>query len=450
MSTIITRRSLSRRAVLRGLGAGIALPFLDCMVPAFGAVRTAAVRRLGAIYVPNGMNMWEWTPKAKGRRFELTSIMQPLAPFREYVLVLSGMAHKEANALPGEGSGDHPRAQAAFLTGVHCKKTEGADLEAGISMDQIAAREFGEDTQFRSLELSLEANEIAGGCENGYSCAYTGTMSWANANTPLPMETNPRAVFERLFGATDSTDRHARLARVQQNRSILDYVKTELDRLKSTLGVSDLRRLTEYLESVRDIERRIRRAEEQGNRELPAVSRPQGIPATFEEHARLQFDLMALAWQADLTRVSTFLMGREQSIRAYPEIGVPDSHHPISHHQGRADSLAKLAKINELHVGMFAHFLERLHSTPDGDGSLLDHAMILYGSAMSNSDTHIHTDLPILLAGRGGGAVKAGRHVRFSQDEPLTNLHLTLLEKMGIRVERLGDSTGKVDVLSEV
>ena len=450
MSAIVMKKRISRRAVLRGLGATIALPLLDGMVPAFGAIGTTAVRRLGVIYVPNGMNMWSWTPRAEGAAFALTPILQPLAPFRDRLLVLSGLALEEANALPGEGSGDHPRAQTAFLTGVHARKSEGADLHAGISMDQIAAKEFGQHTQLASLELALEANELGGGCENGYSCAYTGTIAWGGPTTPLPMEMNPRAVFERLFGATDSTDRRGRLARIRKDRSILDDVTSELEDLRRQLGVPDLRKLTEYLESVRDIERRLQKAEEQSDREVPIVDKPAGVPDSFEEHAKLQFDLMALAYQADLTRVATFLMGREQSARTYPQIGVPDSHHPVSHHENDPDTLEKLAKINTLHTKMLAHFLEKLRSTPDGDGSLLDHVTILYGAGMSNSDSHYHRDLPILLVGGGAGQTKGGRHLGFAQETPLVNLHLTLLDKMGVSVERFGDSTGKVDLLSGV
>ena len=450
MSAIVMKKRISRRTVLRGLGATIALPLLDGMVPAFGAIGTTAVRRLGVIYVPNGMNMWSWTPRAEGAAFALTPILQPLAPFRDRLLVLSGLALEEANALPGEGSGDHPRAQTAFLTGVHARKSEGADLHAGISMDQIAAKEFGQHTQLASLELALEANELGGGCENGYSCAYTGTIAWGGPTTPLPMEMNPRAVFERLFGATDSTDRRGRLARIRKDRSILDDVTSELEDLRRQLGVPDLRKLTEYLESVRDIERRLQKAEEQSDREVPIVDKPAGVPDSFEEHAKLQFDLMALAYQADLTRVATFLMGREQSARTYPQIGVPDSHHPVSHHENDPDTLEKLAKINTLHTKMLAHFLEKLRSTPDGDGSLLDHVTILYGAGMSNSDSHYHRDLPILLVGGGAGQTKGGRHLGFAQETPLVNLHLTLLDKMGVSVERFGDSTGKVDLLSGV
>ena len=450
MSSIITKKSLSRRTVLRGLGATIALPLLDGMVPAFGAVGQTAVRRLGVVYVPNGMNIWNWTPTTEGASFELSPILKPLAPFRDQVVVLSGLANSAADPLPNEGTGDHVRAQTAFLTGAHAKKTEGLDLFAGMSMDQIAAKEFGRQTQLASLELALENNETAGGCENGYSCAYTGTLAWSSPTTPLPMETNPRAVFERMFGAADSTDRQVRLARIREDRSVLDSVIAELADLERGLGVPDQRKLTEYLDAVRDLERRIQKAEEQSDRELPTVEQPQGVPAAFDEYAGLQFDLMALAYQTDLTRVATLLMAREQSTRTYPEIGVPEPHHPVSHHQNRPEMLEKLAKINTYHVTLFAQFLEKLRSTPDGDGTLLDHVVILYGAGMSNPDAHIHYDLPVLLAGGAAGQIKGGRHLRFAERTPMANLHRTVLEKMGIPVERFADSTGKVDLLSGV
>jgi hypothetical protein len=450
MSAFITKKHLSRRTVLRGLGATLALPLLDSMVPAFAAVAKTTVRRLGAIYVPNGMNIWNWTPKAEGVSFELTPILRPLAPFRDHLVVLSGMANKEADARPGDGGGDHSRAQTAYLTGVHAKKTEGADIEAGISMDQIVAKELGRETQLASLELGLEANELAGGCEDAYSCAYSGTISWRGAKTPLPMEHDPRAVFERLFGASDSTDKRSRLARIQKDRSILDALSIEVTDLQRELGGPDRGKLTEYLESVRDIERRIQKAEEQSDRELPTVDQPHGIPATFEEHATLMFDLMALAYQTDLTRVCTFLMGREKSVRSYPEIDVPEPHHPVSHHQMRPEMLEKLTKINTYHMKMFAHLLERLRSTPDGDGSLLDHVIILYGAGISNSDVHFHHDLPLLLVGGGAGQIKGGRHLRLPYDTPMANLLLTVLEKMGIPLNRFGDSAGKIDLVSEV
>jgi hypothetical protein len=450
---MITRKHLSRRSVLRGMGATIALPLLDGMIPALTAMRNTAaqpLRRLGVIYLPNGMNMSHWTPAAEGAAFTLPTILQPLAPFRDRLLVLSGMSNKEADAQLGEGVGDHSRAQVAFLTGAHAKKTQGPDIRAGISMDQIAARELGRHTQLASLELALESNDLVGGCESGLSCAYSGTIAWRSATTPLPMESDPRAVFERLFGTSDSTDPRARLARVQMDRSILDAVTGELGRLELGLGAGDRAKLTEYLDAVRDVERRIQKADEQRDQELPAVRRPGGVPASFEGYATLMFDLMTLAYQCDMTRICTFLVGREQSVRTFPEIGVPEPHHPVSHHAGNPALLEKLARINTFHSTIFARFLAKLSATPDGDGSLLDHAMILYGAGISDSNQHLHHDLPILLAGGGASRIKGGRHVVLPRDTPLANLHVTLLEKMGVPVERLGDSDGKVPVLSDV
>jgi len=431
------------------MGATLALPLLDGMFPAFAGSGSAGAKsplRLGAIYAPNGMNMMDWTPAVEGAGFELTPILQPLAPYRDQLVVLSGLANNAADQLPGEGTGDHSRSSAGYLTGAHAKKTEGADLENGVSMDQIAAREFGKQTQLGSLELALEANDMAGGCEHGYSCAYTGTVSWASAKTPLPMENDPRAVFERLFGSSESTEHQARLARIKMERSILDMVTDRLAQLKTSLGAGDRLKVTEYLDSVRDIERRIQRAEEQSSRDLPIVTQPAGVPATYEEYAKLMFDLWALSWQCDLTRVTTFMFGREKSSRSYPEIGVPDAHHPLSHHQGRPEKLARLAKLNVFHMKLFAHFVEKLAATKEGDGRLLDRVMVVYGSGMSNSDMHLHQNLPMMLVGGGGGQIKAGRHIRVTKDMPLANLHVTMLEKMGIPTERLGDSTGRIDL----
>ena len=447
---IVTKKHLARRTVLRGLGATIALPFLDGMVPAFANSRSVAAAlplRVGALYAPNGMNMQDWTPAVEGAAFELTPILQPLAPFRDRMVVLSGLANNAADQLPGEGSGDHSRSSAAYLTGAHAKKTEGADLENGISMDQVAAKEFGRHTQLASLELALEANDMAGGCEHGYSCAYTGTVSWASATTPLPMENDPRAVFERLFGSSDSTEREARLARLRMERSILDAVSERLAQLRKGLGASDLRKVTEYVDAVRDIERRIQVAEDQSNRELPVVAQPAGVPSTYEEYAKLMFDLWALAWQCDLTRVTSFMYGREKSGRSYPEIGVPDPHHPLSHHQDRPDRLARLTRLNTFHMSLFAHLLEKLHSIREGDGRLLDRVMIVYGAGMSDSNMHHHQNLPALLVGTGSDQVAGGRHVRVGKDLPLANLHVAVLDRMGISIDRLGDSTGKLGVL---
>ncbi len=449
----ISQKHIPRRTVLRGLGASLALPLLDGMVPAYAALRRTAanpVRRLGAFYVPNGMEMRAWTPAGDGPGFELSPILGPLAPFRDQLNVLTGLADKVAVPRPGEGIGDHARASATFLTGVHVKKTEGLDIRAGISMDQIAARTLGAETQLASLELGVDSVETLGACDAGYSCAYTNTIAWRTATTPLPMENDPRAVFERLFGSTDSTDAAARLARIRQDRSVLDYVGDRAASLERTLGPGDRTKLDQYFDAVRDVERRIGMAEAQSDREIPRFDQPVGIPDTFEAHSRLMFDLLALAYQTDLTRVGTFMLSREVSGRAYPEIGVPDAHHACSHHQNDPAKLEKLAKINTFHMQQFAYFLGKLQSTPDGDGTLLDHSMLIYGSGISDGNIHFHMDLPVVMVGGGGGTLKGGRHLRYANDTPLTNLYVSVLGKLGVPVEQFGDSTGRLPYLSEI
>ena len=449
----ITKKHLPRRTVLRGLGATLALPLLDGMVPAYAALRTTAaspVRRLGAFYVPNGMEMRAWAPQGAGREFELSQILKPLEPFRQHLNVLSGLADKVAVPLPGEGIGDHARASATFLTGVHVKKTEGLDIRAGISIDQIAAQTLGQETQLASLELGVDSVETLGACDAGYSCAYTNTIAWRTATTPLPMENDPRAVFERLFGSADSTDAAARLARIRQDRSVLDYVTDRVAGLTQTLGPGDRTKLTRYLDAVRDVERRIQKAEEQSDREIPLVEQPIGIPDSFEAHVRLMFDLLALAYQTDLTRVGTFMLSREVSGRAYPEIGVPDAHHGCSHHQNDPVKLEKLAKINTFHMQQFAYFVDKLQSIPDGDGTLLDHSMLIYGSGISDGNIHFHLDLPVILVGGGGGRLKGGRHLRYTNDKPVSNLYVSVLDKLGVHVDAFGDSTGRLQYLSDI
>jgi hypothetical protein len=449
---IVTKKALPRRTVLRGLGAAVALPLLDGMVPALTALAKTAAKpaaRLGFVYVPMGAVMNNWTPAAEGSAFELTPILQPLAPFRDRLVVLSNLDNKPAVALLGEPAGGHGRIGGAFLTGVHAKPTEGADFAAGVSVDQIAAAHLGRETQLASLELGLETSGLAGACDVGYSCAYVNTICWRSATTPLPMENNPRAVFERLFGDSDSTDAAARLARMEKDRSVLDSVTQTVTDLQKSLGQRDRAKLAEYLEAVRDVERRIQKAEAQSERELPAFERPAGsISASFEEYAKLMFDLQLLAYQSDLTRVSTFMIAKELSSRTYPEIGVPDQHHPLSHHQNDPAKLEKLTKLNTFHMTLFAHHVERLKATPDGDGSLLDHVMLVYGSGMSNSNLHVPHKLPLLLVGGGAGRIAGGRHLRFPDETPLTNLYLTLLDTIGVPMERVGDSTGKIAELT--
>ena len=450
---IITRRTLSRRTVLRGMGASLALPLLDGMVPAFASPRP--VRRFGAVYVPNGMSLPHFFPQTSGPGFELSPTLAPLAPFRDRLVVFSGLANLEAQAQGSEGVGDHSRGAGTFLSAVHIRKTEGSDIRAGTTADQLAARVLGRETQLGSLQLAMESNEISGACDPGYSCAYMNTISWASPTAPLPMERDPRAVFERMFGGSDSTDRDARLARIAQDRSILDVVHDEARRLNSTLGAGDRRRVGEYLDAVRGIEHRIQRAEEQSDRELPLVAKPRGIPAAFADHAKLLYELQALAFQADLTRVFSFLFTRETTVRAYPEVGVSDAHHQISHLINDPEAVANVARVNAYHMSLFASFLERLRATPDGDGNLLDNVLIVYGAGIGNANLHSHDDLPIALVGGGGGRVRGDRHLVLPKDTPLANLYLTLLDKLDVPVDRFGDSTGRLhglgpDTISEV
>jgi hypothetical protein len=451
---IITRKTISRRTVLRGLVAAVSLPLLDAMVPALTALaRTPAksVARFGVTYVPMGAVMNNWTPTETGANFALSPILEPLAAFRDRMLVLTNLDNEPAVAKLGEPAGGHGRIGGAFLTGVHAKPTEGTDFEAGISIDQIAAQHLGQQTQLASLELGLETAGIAGACDVGYSCAYVNTLCWRAATTPLPMENNPRAVFERLFGDSDSTDPAARIARMTQRRSILDSVTETVSDLQRSLGRGDGARLTEYLDSVRDVERRIQRAEADSANELPVVERPAGsIPASFEEYAKVMFDLQVLAYQSDVTRIATFMIGKELSSRTYPEIGVPDQHHPLSHHQNDPEKLAKLTRVNTFHASLVAYYLEKLRSTPDGESNLLDQLTLIYGSGMSNSNQHVPHKLPVLLLGGGAGHLKAGRHLRFADETPLTNLYLTVLNQLGVPVERIGDSSGQMRELSEV
>ena len=451
---IITKNSLPRRTFLRGVGASLALPLLDGMVPAFAAVRNSAAKptpRLFTGYVPNGVIMDRWTPADGETLTDLPATLQPLTPFQDKLLVVSGLADAPAFPLPGEGTGDHVRAAATFLTGVHPKKTDGPDIRAGTSMDQIAARVLGQETVLNSLELAIDPNELIGACEAGWSCAYANTLSWRNPTNPLPMENQPRAVFERLFGDTDDTTPEARLARIREDRSILDSLVHEVADFQRVLGPGDRTKVTQYLDAIRDIERRIQFAEAQSHRELPELARPSGgIPDTFEEHARMMIDLQVLAFQADLTRVITFMMSREVSPRTYPELGIPDPHHGLSHHQNRPEQMAKLAKLNQHHIEQIAYFMEKLAATPDGDGTLLDQVLIQYGCGISDGNQHLHVNLPVLVAGGAAGRVKGGRHLRVAEETPLTNLQLAVLEKLGVPTEKLGDSTGVVKHLSGV
>jgi hypothetical protein len=450
--TVIFKKAIHRRTFLRGVGAAIALPLLDGMVPAFASPAAAkSPTRLGFVYVPNGIVMDGWTPKADGDAFEFPPILESISTFRDRLVVLTGLSLNNASRYaPGEGSGDHSVAGATFLTGVHPKRTEGADIRAAVSLDQIVAKEFEKHTQLASLEVSLAPPDTLGICEKGWSCAYSSTISWRGPQTPMPMENNPRLVFERLFGNSDSTNAEERIPRIENERSILDFVAESTTSLMTKLSASDQSKLTQYLDGIRDVERRIQMAQKQSSQELPQVDRPVGIPSNFEEHAKLMFDLQVLAYRTDMTRMITFMLGREVSGRSYPEIGISDPHHPLSHHNGDPEKIAKCLQINIYHAKMFAYYLEKLRSTPDGDGSLLDHTMIVYGAGLSDGNLHSHGNVPIVLVAGQSSQIKGGRHIRYQEDKdtPLANLHLTLLDKLGIPVEKFGDSTGKVEPLS--
>ena len=445
----ITKKHIPRRTMLRGLGATLALPLLDSMVPALTALsKTAAapVRRFGVFYVPNGMSMPYWFPRSEGPLTELPPTLRSLAAFKDRVLLCGGLADEAANLV--KDGGDHARSAGTFLTSVPFKITSGADVYASVSMDQIAAQELSKETQLASLELGIESNAMLGSCDGGASCAYTNTIAWRTPTTPLPIENDPRAVFERLFGTSGSTDPEVQLARMRRDRTILDLVGAELGELERALGPGDRVKLDEYLVSVRDIERRIEMAERQSTRELPIVDQPVGIPSDYAEHAKLMMDLLALAYQTDLTRISTFMLAREVSGHAYPEIGVSDSHHPLSHHQDEPAKLERLHKINEYHFQQFAHLVKTLDATPEGDGTMLDSTLFLYGTGISDSNTHFHDDLPIALIGGKATGITGGRYVRYPQGTPLANLHITILEKLGVPVETLGGSTGTLKNLS--
>lgn len=445
---MVFKKAVSRRAMLRGAGAAIALPLLDAMIPA--CVKAAGKRpsRLGIVYVPNGMwPMDRWTPKTEGA-LELTPILEGLAKYKDKLTVVTGLAHKEAMAIPTDPGGPHTHAFATFLTGVRPKPTAGKDFQAGISMDQIAAQQFGKETQLASLEVSLFLSDAIGSCEGGYACAYTNTPCWRTPTTPLPMEHNPRALFERLFGDSDNTDKTARLARIHERRSILDGVTKLASPFMDQIGAGDRAKLNEYLDAIRDTERRIEIAEQQADKEIPAVDRPAGTPSSFEDYAKLMIDLNVLAYQTDLTRVITFAMEHEGGGRAYPEIGIPDQHHTLSHHQNSAASIDKLYQIHRYHIKLFAYYLDKLQSVRDGDGTLLDNMIMLYGSALSDGNSHLHENLPLMLVSGSGTGIKGGRHNRYTDQTPMANLHLTILDKLGIPVEKLGDSTGKLDLLS--
>ena len=435
---IVTRKALPRRTVLKGLGVTLALPLIDAMVPALSALsQTAAapVRRLGFVYIPMGANIAAWTPARDGRLLELSPSLASLTPYRDQLTVLTNLEIRNAYT-----TGNHASANCAFLSCARAKRTEGTDYQLGITVDQIAAQQIGRHTPIPSLELGTDLIAQVGNCDNGYACAYQNNLSWSSSNTPLPTEADPRIVFERLFG--DGGTSSQRRAELRKNNSILDWMRDDLARLQRELGAGDRTRVDQYLDSVREVERRIQSAERQADTSIDVeASRPASVPASWEDHVKLMFDLQVLALRSDQTRIITFQLARETSTRSYPQIGVPEPHHPISHHTNDPEKLAKLAKINAYHVSLFSYFVDKLHATPEGQGTLLDHSLVMLGSGMGNPDVHDHTNLPIIVAG-GAGSVKGGRHIRYAQPTPLANLHMTLLDKVGVPVERFADSTG--------
>lgn len=442
---MIFKKSIPRRSFLRGAGTCVALPLLDAMFPALAASgdQNQAPLRFSVVYTPNGMNMPEWTPATRGKSFELSPTMAPFEPYRDQLLVLSGLDNNAGDPLPGEGEvAPHERAGGVFLTGMHPLK-EG---HVGISVDQIIAADLGKHTQLTSLELGLHNTDIVGSCEKGWSCAYRSTLSWRTPNTPLPVEYRPRVVFERLFGDSSSTDPAVRMERISRERSILDSVTEAVVDLKRSLGSNDSQRLSEYLEGMRDVERRIQMAEQQSSREIPAVDRPTRVPPEFADHLKMMFDLKVLAFQTDMTRVSTLMVGPEQGNWTYEAIGIPEVHHSLSHHQGDPDKQAKVARIDYYHAELLTYYLDKLRSIEDVDGSLLDNSIILYGSGLSDGNDHLLQNLPVTLIGGGRGQHKGDRHLVYPEGTPMANLYLTILDQFGISLESFGDSTGRLDL----
>jgi hypothetical protein len=440
---------ISRRTALKGFGTAIALPFLDAMLPSVFAspgVKAAAQalpKRMAFFYVPNGIKMDDWTPEAAGADFKLPFILEPLQPFQQETMVLSGLTLDKARP-NGDGPGDHARAMSAFLTGAQPRKTAGADIRVGVSVDQLAAMKVGRNTALPSLEMGCEKGQQAGGCDSGYSCAYSSNISWRGESTPMAKEVNPRQVFERLFGRHDPNESaEARAKRELYDKSILDFITEDANQLSSKLGVTDKRKLDEYLDSIREIELRISRIEQAAKLDAPAkATKPEGIPKEYADHIRLLTDMLVLAYQTDLTRISTFVYANDGSNRPYKFIDVPEGHHDLSHHMGNKEKLEKIRKINRFHIEQFAYFLGKLKNIREGEGTLLDQCMIVYGGGIGDGNRHNHDDLPILLAGKGGGSIKSGRHVKYPKETPLANLYVSMLERMDAKVERFGDSKG--------
>lgn len=441
----IQKKKLNRRTVLRGIGAGMALPLLDAMVPAATALeKTAAkpVKRLGYVFMPMGCDHSRWTPPGKDKLDKLSPILSSLAPVKDQVTVISNL--ELAQAYPGS----HATSNSAFLSAARAKHTESTDYYLGTTADQLAAQQIGQSTQLPSLEMSMDLMQNVGQCDNGYACVYQNNLSWSSPTTPLPSEAHPRIIFENLFGEGGTPAQ--RSADLQKKASLLDFMLADIARLKREVGTQDGEKIDQYLTSVREVERRIQKAEaDVADVPLPDLDRPLGVPEKYGDHARLMFDLQILAMQADITRVITFQLARETSNRSYTEIGISESHHPLSHHGNNKDKIAKIAKINAFHVSLFAGFLEKLKNTPEGNGTLLDHSLYMYGSGMNNPNVHDHSDLPILVAGGAAGGMQGGRHIQFEKKTPLANLHLTLLDKVGVKLDSFADSNGKVDGLFE-
>lgn len=439
----ITKKAVARRAFLKGMGASFALPLLDAMIPAATAAsRTLAtpVRRLGYVFMPMGCDQSRWTPRSEGTLDKLSPILDSLAPVKDQAAIFTNMQLKPAYP------GSHATSNSSFLSAAKAKVTESSDYYLGTTADQLAAQQIGQQTQLPSLELAMDLLQVVGQCDNGYACVYQNNLSWSSPTTPLPAEAHPRIVFESLFGEGGTPEE--RQAALRKRASLLDSIIGDMKRLKRGLGANDRSRVSDYLDSIREVERRIQKSEtDTKDKPMPDLDRPMGVPAAYADHARLMFDLQLLAYQGDITRVTTFQIARETSNRSYPEIGISDPHHPLSHHGDNPEKIEKMSKINAFHVSLFAEYLERLKNTPEGNGSLLDNVLLLYGSGIGNPNVHNHSNLPIIVAGGAAGGMKGNRHIRYKEPKPLANLHLSLLDKVGVKVDQFGDSTGKIDGL---
>jgi len=442
---LITGKALPRRTFLRGMGAAVGLPFLDAMAPAVLQAKTKAPVRMAFVYVPNGIDMRHWNPDYEGPFQELPRILKPLEPFKNDVLMLGNLTHNNGRALL-DGAGDHGRCCGAYLTGVQPRKSA-TDIKCGISCDQIVANKIGQHTRFPSLEVGIEDARQAGDCDSGYSCAYTNNLAWRSETQPMPPILDPRAMFERLFGSDVGLTPEQRARKYKYRRSILDFVTTDTKKLQGELGPTDRRKLDEYLSSIRSIERQIEKAENDNAQINPGMEKPYGVPADFAEHFKLMTDMITVAFQADLTRVLTFLVTREGTSRAYREIGIPDGHHPLTHHRNELPMMEKVAQINTYHMQQFAGWVEKLKSIKEGDNSILDNSMIVYGAGLSDGNRHTHEDLPTIIVGNGGGYIRGGRRIVYRKETPMSNLFVTLMDRMGAPVEHFGDSTGRLDGL---